>query len=371
MKEYKILIVDDEEQILKDWKLMLEEERVGRVFTKSNGKEAVELNRKEGFDLALLDIRLEQEISGTGVLRELLKDTPECYCIMVTAYNDLDPAIEALKLDADDYLKKGILSRDDLVKAVRNGIKWLKLKEENKRLEEEKRESEIKQTKWEARLFALEEMSNALAHYIKNALAVILGSMGFIKSVVKDEKVGERIEKIEAKCEEIDGFVKRLHEVGYIKPVYRSVYIDEIIEVLISLLEDKIREQKVECEIDKESLSKKTIRVDYEYIKEAILNIITNSIEAMPDGGKLKIGGSFSDDFFELRIEDTGFGIFEKDLEEVFKLDFTTKPGWHGLGLPITKRIIEAHKGKIEIKSVVDKGTTCLVMLPIKEVKDV
>lgn len=360
----RILVIEDEIDQAKEIKKYLEKR--GYIVNIAQSREnALNSLKKEGFDGVTLDLRLpekegegEGEVSmGEDLLKEIREGYPDIAMIIVTVVANIQEAIKVMTMGADYYVTKPY----DLSVLETTVKKWI----EYRRAIKEKREAE------KARLFALEEMSNALAHYIKNALAVILGSMGFIKSVVKDEKVGERIEKIEAKCEEIDGFVKRLHEVGYIKPVYRSVYIDEIIEVLISLLEDKIREQKVECEIDKESLSKKTIRVDYEYIKEAILNIITNSIEAMPDGGKLKIGGSFSDDFFELRIEDTGFGIFEKDLEEVFKLDFTTKPGWHGLGLPITKRIIEAHKGKIEIKSVVDKGTTCLVMLPIKEVKDV
>lgn len=132
-KQYKILILDDEEQLLRDWKLILEKEKLGSIRTESNGRKAIELNKKERFDIALLDICLNQDIDGIGVLRDIRNDAPECYCIMITGHGTLDNAIKALKLGALDYLEKGILSDGDLVRAVKSSIRWLELEEENQR----------------------------------------------------------------------------------------------------------------------------------------------------------------------------------------------------------------------------------------------
>jgi len=95
----------------------------------------------------------------------------------------------------------------------------------------------------------------------------------------------------------------------------------------------------------------------------SFINIIVNAIQAMPLGGELTIRVSHSDLFIEVEFEDTGEGMLPEDLEKVFEPYFTTKELGIGLGLAITKRIIEEHKGEISIKSHPNQGTKVKVKL--------
>jgi signal transduction histidine kinase len=105
--------------------------------------------------------------------------------------------------------------------------------------------------------------------------------------------------------------------------------------------------------------------VDPEQIKRVFANIARNAVEAMPKGGELKIHSTKNDKNMTIKFEDTGVGMSKKDLKRIFEPLFTTKPRGVGLGLKICKRIIEAHKGKIEVESMKGKGSTFKVTLPL------
>jgi signal transduction histidine kinase len=93
-------------------------------------------------------------------------------------------------------------------------------------------------------------------------------------------------------------------------------------------------------------------------------NVISNSIDAMPGGGKLQISGEASGRHVVVRILDTGHGISKKDLPKLFEPFFTTKAKGMGLGLTISRRIVEAHGGTIDISSKEGEGTVVVITLP-------
>ena len=104
-------------------------------------------------------------------------------------------------------------------------------------------------------------------------------------------------------------------------------------------------------------------------LQQVFVNLITNAVDSMPDGGKLSIETSQVGDFAEMRISDTGAGIPEEYKEHIFEPFFTTKPVGEGtgLGLYITYRIVNKYKGTIDFKSSEGKGTTFIVRFPIKQ----
>jgi signal transduction histidine kinase len=108
------------------------------------------------------------------------------------------------------------------------------------------------------------------------------------------------------------------------------------------------------------------IFVDSEKMKRVFVNIIQNAVDAMPKGGKLTITSKERNDNLEIAFADEGTGMPRNILEKIWTPFFTTKARGMGLGLPICKRIIEAHGGNISVKSTVGKGTTFIVTLPIK-----
>lgn len=85
----------------------------------------------------------------------------------------------------------------------------------------------------------------------------------------------------------------------------------------------------------------------------------------MPNGGELRITTETKNGWLKIKIEDTGCGMTKEQLDHIFEPFYTTKEGGTGLGLAITKRIIEDHKGKIQVTSIPDKGSTFEIMLPL------
>ena len=108
------------------------------------------------------------------------------------------------------------------------------------------------------------------------------------------------------------------------------------------------------------------ITVDKERMKRVFVNIIKNAIAAVPKGGKLTISSRKTDSAVEISFTDTGVGMSKEVSEKLWTPFFTTKAKGLGLGLPICKRIVEAHDGKITVKSVLNKSTTFTVTVPVK-----
>ena len=107
------------------------------------------------------------------------------------------------------------------------------------------------------------------------------------------------------------------------------------------------------------------LTLDSEHIQRVFVNIIENAIQAMPEGGELIIGLSRFKDSIEISFKDTGVGISEGNMKKLFTPLFTTKTKGLGLGLVISKQIVEAHRGEIVVKSKEGEGTIFTVRLPI------
>jgi len=105
---------------------------------------------------------------------------------------------------------------------------------------------------------------------------------------------------------------------------------------------------------------------DVELLQQAVTNLVTNAIQAMPKGGTVTLGARRGPDgAVEIRIADDGVGIAPHDVEKVFRLYYTTKPQGSGIGLSMVYRIVQMHEGRIDIESEVDRGTTMVLTLPV------
>ena len=109
------------------------------------------------------------------------------------------------------------------------------------------------------------------------------------------------------------------------------------------------------------------IPVDEKYLKQAILNIIKNAIEAMPDGGVLEIITAIEGTFFVINIKDSGCGISDDNMAKIFEPYFTSKDFGSGLGLTLVYKIIKEHGGEIALNSKEDQGTIFSISLPIPQ----
>lgn len=148
-------------------------------------------------------------------------------------------------------------------------------------------------------------------------------------------------------------------------PFLEKTEIFSIFEEILQLLRPQIEKQQIV--VEKEFHALPMILMDREQIKQAILNLLLNAIQAMPEGGPLKLSGQNSGDgqWVCLSIQDSGMGIQAEVLNKLFDPFVSTKEGGIGLGLSITHRIIDQHHGKIEVESTLEKGTSFTIWLPI------
>lgn len=110
------------------------------------------------------------------------------------------------------------------------------------------------------------------------------------------------------------------------------------------------------------------ITIDEKQMQQVFLNIVINALQAMPDGGDLEIKVHYFHRIVYVNVSDTGMGIPKSMIDNIFKPFFTTRAQGPGLGLSITKRILEEHEGDISAESEEGTGTTITVALPIDEV---
>lgn len=213
------------------------------------------------------------------------------------------------------------------------------------------------------RMAALGEVAAKVAHEIRNPLVSIGG-------------FAQRLErKLDGNLKEyasiIYNEVKRLEDIlkdilGFVREIRLSitdVNINDLVSNVIALVEGEIHERGLTLERYL-SVDVPPVKLDYDRMKEAILNILNNAIQAVLIQGKIIVRTYRSNGFAVVEISDTGTGISEKDLPFIFDPFYTTKTSGTGLGLAITRRIVEEHNGRIEVKSKLGEGTTFKIFLP-------
>ncbi|MBC8385453.1 MAG: PAS domain S-box protein, partial [Candidatus Cloacimonetes bacterium] len=220
------------------------------------------------------------------------------------------------------------------------------------------------------RLAGIGELAAGIAHEIRNPLGNISSSAQFcIRKYNPAKEIKQYLEIIRRNSDNANKIIKELLDFANPREIaLKKIHIGEIIDSVIKLVEARSRSHKVY--IKPEYLSDiPLIDLDEKWIEQAFLNFVLNSIDAMPNGGELKISVQTKKDkgILEIIFADTGMGISEAKLKKVFDPFFTTKDDGVGLGLSLVHQIIMAHKGKIRIKSEIDKGTQIFVTLPISE----
>ncbi|MBD3184879.1 GHKL domain-containing protein [Candidatus Poribacteria bacterium] len=150
-----------------------------------------------------------------------------------------------------------------------------------------------------------------------------------------------------------------------VKPDFQRINLSEAIEESLSYSLPAIKQQNISL-IRSFELNDMYCFADMEQIKQVFFNLILNAIQAMPNGGELRINASYTNDkrYINIEIKDSGCGVCAENMSRLFVPFFTTKENDAGLGLCIVYKIIKAHNGEIQIKSVADCGTSVNFMLP-------
>jgi len=237
-----------------------------------------------------------------------------------------------------------------------------KLREERE-LEERLRKAE--------HLAGIGQFSRSMAHEIRNPLNFISLSIDHIRekympSHPEDRKAFESlIHNIKKEIQRVSSFTESfLTQSKPLELKLQKTNITMIIEDIIELVEAKALRENIS--ISKNLSSLKEIFIDPEFIKTCLYNIILNAFHAMPDGGELVVETAIGDNEMSIKIKDTGIGVSRDFVGKVFDPLFTTKSTGLGLGLALTKKIIEEHRGRVDFQSVEGKGSTVIIHLPLK-----
>jgi len=223
------------------------------------------------------------------------------------------------------------------------------------------------------RLAAIGEMSVIVAHEVRNPMSSIRSCAQRIHKVVEEGDPNKKYTNyIMQEVDRLERIVKDMLTVTrQPKPNLVKENVNGVIEEILIHMDDEIRKSGAVLikELDQ---SLPAIPVDPALLEQVILNMIQNALFFMEGREKkeLKIATGQDKRYLQIKISDTGPGIPAHNRKKVFEPFFSTKPQGTGLGLAICQRIVVAHKGKIELESEIDKGTTFIVSLPMKRVRE-
>lgn len=215
------------------------------------------------------------------------------------------------------------------------------------------------------RLAAIGELAAMVGHDLRNPLTGISGAAYYLKT-----KFGQ---KMDANGKEMLAIIEK--DIGYSNKIINDLLeysgetkLDLTESNLRSIVKEALSVVKVPKNIQVVNLTEDhpKMEVDVDKLKRAFVNIIRNAVDAMPNGGRFTIKSKRSEASLEIAFTDTGVGMKKGSLEKLFTPLFTTKARGMGFGLAICKRFIEAHGGKISVKSTSGKGTTFIITIPIK-----
>ncbi len=216
----------------------------------------------------------------------------------------------------------------------------------------------------------VEAIAAGIAHEVRNPLNALQINLGILKEeiseIVPDHQshVFEVIGKIAGELRSLDNFVTEFLRYARLpRPVLEPVAVRPLLADLATFIGPECTRKGVSLSLTAES-GPQTVMADPFQLKHAVLNLVLNALQATSDCGSIVIAAEGDAQRLEITVSDTGEGMAEGVLPRVFDAFFTTREGGTGLGLPIARRIVEAHGGTLIIRSREGEGTAATISLP-------
>lgn len=221
------------------------------------------------------------------------------------------------------------------------------------------------------RLASIGQALSFVTHEVKNPLVVI---GGFARSLLRQanlpEEGREKLEIIRTEVQRLEGLIQEIQD--FSKPLRlqkERIALVPFLEEILSMFRDS--EDCSGTEFLLEAEGRIWLNVDKDRLRQVLINLIKNSIEAMGGNGKVVVRArEVSPEEVEIAVEDTGEGISPERSEELFQPFVTTKPGGTGLGLPLCRKIVRDHGGEIRLHGMPKGGARAVINLPLKETQD-
>ena len=225
----------------------------------------------------------------------------------------------------------------------------------------------FEQIKRADRLSAIGQLAASLAHEIRNPLGSIEGAANIIEAPQTSAEVRTgSIHIIRKECRRLNRLLTNLLDFARPRrPEFRPVDIGKLISSVIALVSHTARQNNIEI-THRVALLLPTIESDSEQLKQVLLNLTINSMQAMPEGGRIEISAQPYAEGVRIRVRDQGAAVPTENLDKIFDPFFTTKEEGTGLGLSVAHQIVTRHGGIIKAERNPDRGMTFSLTLPLR-----
>lgn len=371
----QVLVIDDEMGPRESLRMLLKTNY--QVHTVDCVEAGIRVLRERQPDAVITDIRMPGT-NGIDGLRQIREIDPHVAVIMLTGFGALETAQEALRLGANDYINKPfdagemreVISRNvERTRMQRTGESTAsEIKELNNRL--------LKELAQKERLASLGQASAEFVHDLGNPLTIVWGYVQLLaKKLEQSEKENGQNGTSTKELNIIEQNVRLCRELltmwqsyGSVegsphKPISVSAIVRNVVKGIGSMAVQG--DIELSCNISEDAC---TLLGDSVQITRGIQNVIINAIQASAEKkGSVAVSCLRKDFYVDIRVEDTGYGISADQLGKIFDPYFTTKQGKSGtgLGLYITKKVVEDHNGSIKVDSTPQIGTTFTIRLPL------
>jgi signal transduction histidine kinase len=375
MENMQLLLVDDEVSYITTIAKRLEKRGIVPDVVTS-ARECLAIMEEKPVDVVVSDVKMPG-MDGIELLHQIKSHHAETEVILLTGYASSSDGVEGIKTGAFDYLQKPV-EFEQLFRKIRQAFNKIQ------RLKELKREADFR-ARMEQQMIAAERLASigtlasGVAHEINNPLAIINESVGYLQMVLKREALSDMPCKpdFEMALQKIENAIQRARKIthqllGTVRKhdAVISVEIDigELVEESFDLVRQEASRKMIELLWHKDSSGNKLWCDPYQ-LRQVLINLLTNAIHASDQHGKIEVMAQEKEELMQLIIRDNGMGIPPENLDKIFEPFFTTKkPGeGTGLGLFVTRGIIEKLGGKIEINSKLGKGTDVCLELPRRQ----
>ena len=356
----KLLIIDDEEIVL-DSCLQILAGGDYEIATANNGESGLKMLPDFLPDLIFVDLKMPG-ISGFEVLNKVHEFDPTIVTIVITGFATVSSAVDAMKEGAFDFLPKPF-TPDELRLITRRGLEKRKLELETIAL---RREREMMK----------EHFAAIVSHELKSPLNAVQQNLFVLEDELSTQLSDEQKGKFERAKSRISDLMKLIHtwlrvikaDIDEIQTTFQPNRVEPLITKAIENVENQAVRKNIEISTSiKEPLN--MVNGDEGTLVEALVNIIGNAVKYSPMGSQVLVTAESKDDEIIISVADSGVGIPKEDLPYIFN-DFyiagsaPKESRGSGLGLALTRRIIEAHYGSVSVDSEPGKGSTFKICLP-------
>ena len=355
----RLLLIDDEEIVLDSCTEILRGEPF-EVATAADGARGLERVRDFRPDLVVVDLKMPG-LSGFEVLERLHEADPTVVPIVITGYATVSSAVDAMKRGAYDFLPKPF-TPEEFRLIVRRGAEKRALVLETLAL---RRERELLR----------EHFAAIVAHELKAPLAAIQQNLFALErelAAVATEDQRSRLGRLKVRIGDllqlIDTWRRGSEDLEAVKARFAPVAVRLPVGKAVESLATQAARKAVDVLVSVPEPAP-VVQGDQGTLTQVMVNVIGNAIKYSRDGGRVAVTVSVEDDEVRIAVADAGVGITAEDLPRIFDAFYTAQPGaagerGSGLGLAVSRRIVQAHGGTITVQSTPGTGSTFVITLP-------